>query len=136
MDALKNVAPHAHWLLRIGLASVFAYHGGQKWLDLNAAAEGLGMPVFMVALIATVEVGSVFLILAGGFAKDWMTRVAGLGFAVLMLGAIIRVHLQFGWNSIGALGMEFQFTLLMTSLYFGTVGNQSGSRSQLGGTNA
>ena len=135
MDAFKNLAPHAHWLLRIGLAGVFAYHGGQKWLDLGAAAEGLGMPVFMAALIATVEIGGVVLILAGGVGKDWMTRVAGLGFAVLMFGAIFRVHLQFGWNSIGALGMEFQFTLLMTSLYFLAVGNRSSGQPQPGGTN-
>ncbi len=123
MEALKKIAPHAHWFLRIGLASVFLYHGGGKFLDLSGMAEGMGMPVFMVVLIALVEVGSVLLILAGGVAKDWMTRVAGLGFAVIMVGAIFMVHLQYGWNSVGELGMEFQFTLLMISLYFLAVGN-------------
>jgi len=136
MEVLKKMAPHAHWFLRIGLASVFLYHGGRKWLDLGAAAEGLGMPVLMATLVAIVEVGSVLLILAGGVAKDWMTRVAGLGFAVIMLGAILRVHLQNGWNSIGALGMEFQFTLLMTSLYFVAVGNRMTNGPPIGGTNA
>ncbi len=136
MEVLNKMAPHAHWFLRIGLASVFLYHGGQKWLDLGAAAEGLGLPVLIATLVAVVEVGSVLLILAGGVAKDWMTRVAGLGFAVIMLGAIFRVHLQNGWNSIGAMGMEFQFTLLMTSLYFVTVGNRSSNRPELRGTSA
>ena len=42
-----------------------------------------------------------------------------------MDGTIATVHLQFGWNSVGAMGMEFQFTLLMTSLYFLVVGNGS-----------
>ena len=123
MEALKNVAPHAHWFLRIGLASVFLYHGGGKFLDLNGTAGAMEMSVFMVVLIAIVEVGSILLILAGGVAKDWMTRVAGLGFAVIMVGAIFMVHFQYGWNSVGALGMEFQFTLLMISLYFLAVGN-------------
>lgn len=123
MDALKKLAPHAHWLLRIGLASVFLYHGSGKFSNLSGMAEGMGLPVFIFALVAIGEVGGGLLILLGGVSKDWMTRLAGLAFAVIMIGAIFRVHLEHGWNSIGNLGMEFQFTLLMTSLYFLLVGN-------------
>ena len=93
-------------------------------MDLGATSEMMGMPVALVAIIALVEVGGVLLLLGGGFSKDWMTRVAGLGFAAIMVGAIFMVHLPNGWNSIGAMGMEFQFTLLMTSLYFLVVGNR------------
>lgn len=123
MDSLKKLAPHAHWLLRIGLASVFLYHGAGKFSDLGGMAEMMGLPVFVFGLVAVAEVVGGVLILAGGASKDWMTRVAGLAFAVIMIGAIFTVHVEHGWNSIGNMGMEFQFTLLMTSLYFLIVGN-------------
>ena len=56
--------------------------------------------------------------------QDRLTQtLAGLAFAVIMVAAIFMVHLEHGWNSIGNMGMEFQFTLLMTSLYFLIVGN-------------
>jgi len=123
MDTLKNLAPHAHWLLRLGLASVFLYHGATKFGDLGGMAEMMGMPVAMIGMLAAVEVGGGILILLGAVSKDWMTRLAGLAFAVIMVAAIFMVHLEHGWNSIGNMGMEFQFTLLMTSLYFLIVGN-------------
>ena len=81
------------------------------------------MPVFMIALIGLIEVGGVVLLLAGPFTKDILTRLAGLGFAAMMVGAIVLVHAQHGWNSIGNMGMEFQVTLLLVSLYFVIVGN-------------
>lgn len=123
MDALKNLAPHAHWLLRIGLASVFAYHGIGKLADLSGAAAAMSMPVAMVGILGAVEAGGALFILLGARMKEWMTRLAGLGLAVIMLAAIFMVHLQHGWNSIGNMGMEFQFVLLMISLYFLIVGN-------------
>lgn len=133
MDSLSKLQGHAHWLLRFALASVFLYHGGGKFLDLDAAAQGLGMPVLAAALIAVVEVGSVLLLLAG-VARSWMTRVAGFGFAMLMLGAISTMHYQYGWNSIGALGMEFQVTLMMIGLYFLVAGNGIGGHTGPGAT--
>ncbi len=126
MNALNNLAPHAHWLLRIGLASVFLYHGPGKFADLEGTAAQMSMPVFMVAMLAVAESLGGLLILAGGVMKDWMTRVAGLIFAVVMVGAIFLVHLPNGWDSIGKMGMEFQFTLLMTSLFFLIKGNSAG----------
>lgn len=123
MKALSNLAPNAHWLLRIGLASVFLYHGVGKFGNLSGMAESMQMPVFMIAMLGIIEVGGAILILAGAVAKEWMTRLAGLGFAGIMVGAIVMVHAQHGWNSIGNMGMEFQVTLLLTSLYFIVVGN-------------
>jgi putative oxidoreductase len=123
MNALNKFAPHAHWLLRIGLASVFMYHGVGKFGNLAGMAESMQMPVFMIFMLGVIEVGGAVFILAGAVSKEWMTRVAGLGFAGMMVGAIVLVHAQHGWNSIGNMGMEFQVTLLLTSLYFVIVGN-------------
>jgi putative oxidoreductase len=130
MNPLRPFAPYAHWLLRLALGSVFLYHGITKFPALGGLAEMMGMPVFMVGLLATAEtVGAVF-ILVGGGGWDWMTRVGGLLIAPIMLGAIFMVHLQHGWNSVNmgsgnmGRGMEFQVTLLMIALYFLVVGNR------------
>lgn len=132
MDQLRGISRHAHWLLRVALASVFLYHGLTKFPALGGLAKMMGMPVFMVGLLATVETVGGVLILAGGLGKDWMTRVAGLLLAPVMLGAIFMVHLPHGWNSVNmgtgnmGRGMEFQFTLLMIALYFLVAGNRAG----------
>jgi putative oxidoreductase len=69
------------------------------------------------------------LILIGAFGPDWATRLGGLFFTPVMLGAIFMVHIKNGWNSINmgtgnmGMGMEFQFTLLCISLFFFFRGN-------------
>jgi putative oxidoreductase len=129
MERLNALAPHAHWALRLALASVFLYHGLTKFPVLGGMAEMMGMPVFVVGLLATMETLGGALILIGGAASDWMTRLGGLLIVPIMLGAIFMVHLQHGWNSVNmgsgnmGRGMEFQFTLLMIALYFTLAGN-------------
>ncbi len=129
MERLNAFAPYAHWALRLALASVFLYHGLTKFPVLGGMAEMMGMPVFVVGLLATMEAVGGALILIGGAAGDWMTRLGGLLIVPIMLGAIFMVHLQHGWNSVNmgtgnmGRGMEFQFTLLMIALYFALAGN-------------
>jgi putative oxidoreductase len=123
MNALNKFAPNAHWLLRLALVGPFAYHGFGKLANASGTAEMMAMPVAMVIMLGIIEVGGATILLAGPFAKDWMVRLTGLGFAGIMLGAIMMVHAAHGWNSIGNMGMEFQVTLLLTSLYFLIVGN-------------
>ncbi len=120
---LRQFAPHAHWFLRLALASVFAYHGLTKFPNLEALSGMMGMPVPMIAMLATVETIAAAMILVGGISKDWMTRLAGLIFVMVMLGAIFMVHLKNGWNSLGNMGMEFPVTLLAIGLFFAIRGN-------------
>ena len=118
-----------HWALRLALGSVFVYHGLTKFPVLSGLAEMMGMPVFMVGLLAVMETVGGLLIFFGGFGPDWATRLGGLLIIPIMLGAIFMVHLQHGWNSVNmgsgnmGRGMEFQFTLLMIALYFFVTGN-------------
>ena len=118
-----------HWALRLALGSVFVYHGLTKFPVLSGMADMMGMPVFMVGLLAVIETAGGLLIFFGGFGRDWATRVGGLLIIPIMLGAIFMVHLQHGWNSVNmgsgnmGRGMEFQFTLLMIALYFFVTGN-------------
>lgn len=123
MKFLDGLAPIAHWFLRVALAGVFLYHGLTKFPDLAGTAEFLGMPLFVAGLLAAAETLAGILILLGGFLKDWMTRLAGLIIAVVMIGAIFKVHLANGWSFMNN-GMEFQFTLTMLGLYFLAVGNR------------
>jgi putative oxidoreductase len=129
MNALRALSPYAHWFLRLGLGSVFLYHGLTKFPVLGGMAEMMGMPVFVVGLLATLETVGALFVLAGGVGGDWMTRLGGLFIVPIMLGAIFMVHLQHGWNSVNmgsgnmGRGMEFQVTLLMIALYFLVVGN-------------
>lgn len=119
----------AHWLPRLALAGVFLYHGLLKFPIAAGMAEMMGMPLMMVYLLATMEVVGGLLILWGGFGPDLITRIAGMIFSVVMLGAIFLVHFANGWNSINmgggneGRGMEFQVLILAVSLLFALRGN-------------
>lgn len=131
MTFSNTLARAAHWPLRIALTSVFLYHGLAKFSNLEGLSEMMGMPVALIAVLASVEVVGALLILLGGFGSDLMTRLGGLLLAPVMLGAIFMVHLQYGWNSVNmgsgnmGRGMEFQFTLFMIALYFVMKGNRT-----------
>jgi putative oxidoreductase len=124
---MNGVAKHAHWLLRLALASVFFYHGIGKFPMLPEMAQMMNLPVFIVLLVALAETVGSILIIAGGLWKDWMTRLGALMQIPVMLGAIFMVHWG-QWNFIPSEthpigGIEFQLVLLLIQLYFLIVGN-------------
>jgi putative oxidoreductase len=129
MNAFDRLAPHAHWLLRFSVAAVFLYHGLTKFPALGMLSDMMGMPTFMIGLLASMETAAGILILVGGVGPAWATRTAGGIVIVVMLGAIGMVHWQHGWNSVNmgmgneGRGMEFQVTLLTIALFFLIVGN-------------
>lgn len=96
--------------IRLSLALVFIAHGWQKFMNLEQTTgffDSLGLGVFFVYLVATVE-------LLGGLAMllgVW-TRLAGLLLAIDMVFAIALVKLSQGF--IG--GYEFELVLLLASL--------------------
>jgi putative oxidoreductase len=131
MTALDRLAPHAHWLLRIAILSVFLYHGLDKWGDLEGFAGMMEQPVIMAALIAFLETAGAILVLLGGFLRNWMTRLGALMIVPVMIGAIALVH----WNQWHFMatethpmgGMQFQVTLLLILLYLFIRGNRVGA---------
>lgn len=127
MDALNSISRHAHWALRVALASVFLYHGLTKFPALGGMAEMMGLPVFVLLLVAIAEVGAGLLILAGGFLYDWMTRLGALLVVPVMLGAISMAHWpqwSFAPSETHPMGgMEFQVTLVLIALFFIIRGN-------------
>ncbi len=132
-DALDSLKPHAHWLLRIGLAGVFVYHGIGKVMDLGGFSQMMGLSTPVAALVAFAEVAGGVGIIVGAFTNDLVTRLAALAIAPVMLGAIFMVHWG-RWNfqpaeGFPAGGMEFQVVLLLTALYFFVMGNSGSSQT-------
>ncbi len=132
-DVLDSLKPHAHWLLRIGLASVFIYHGIGKAMDVGAFSQMTGLPTAVAALVTLAELAGGIGIILGAFTNDLITRLAGLAIAPVMLGALFMVHWG-RWNFTPAEGfpmggMEFQVVVLLTALFFLVMGNAGLSRT-------
>ncbi len=129
METLNKFNGWGHWFLRLALAAIFLYHGLGKFPMAGGIAKMMGMPVIAVYLLALMEIGGSLLILWGGAGPDWATRVGGILFSIVMLGAIFMVHAKNGWNSISmdpnkaAMGAEFQTLILAVSLFFVVKGN-------------
>ncbi len=127
MNAITKLSQNAHWFLRAAIASVFIYHGLDKFPKLEGMAAMLDMPVAVLFLVAVAETIGGILLLLGGLSKDWMTRLGALMLIPVMLGAIFMAH----WGQWSFMpsethpmgGMEFQVTLLFISLYLLVKGN-------------
>ncbi|MFU8831143.1 MAG: DoxX family protein [Wenzhouxiangella sp.] len=128
-DPMAGLAPHAHWLLRVALASVFLYHGIDKFTGagIGAFSEMMGMPVFIGFLVALAEVLGGIGIIVGAFMSGLITRLGALAMIPVLLGAIFMVHWG-QWHFMATEthpmgGMQFQVVLLLVALYFLIVGN-------------
>ncbi len=131
-DALDSLKPNAHWLLRIGLASVFIFHGLGKAMNLGGFSDMSGLPTAAAALVTFAELAGGVGIIVGAFTNDLITRLAALAITPVMLGAIFMVHWG-RWSFTLAEGfpmggMEFQAVLLLMALYFLVMGNAGLSR--------
>ncbi len=121
-------ATHAHWFLRVALASVFIYHGVGKLAGIEQFAQMMNLSYLVALLVALAEFGGGVLIIAGGVTRDWVTRLGASFFIPVMVGAIALVHWG-QWSFVGNEaypmgGSEFQVTLLLISLYLLIKGNR------------
>ncbi len=132
-DALDSLKPHAHWLLRIGLAGVFIFHGIGKAMALGGFAQMMGLPTAVAALVTFAELAGGVGIIVGAFTNDLITRLAGLAIAPVMLGAIFMVHWgRWGFEPAEGFpmgGMELQVVVLFTALFFLVMGNAGLTRT-------
>jgi putative oxidoreductase len=125
----ERLRPHAHWALRLALASVFIYHGAQKLGGVEGFAQMMNLSYATALAVALAEFVGGILIVAGGFTRASVTRLGAALFVPVMAGAIALVHWG-QWNFVANEsypmgGSEFQVTLLLISLYFVLKGNRA-----------
>lgn len=101
-------------ILRVALGTVFLVHGGQKLFVFGLAGVtggftqmGVPMPAVTAPLVALVEFGGGLALVLG-----LLTRLAALGIAVDMLGAMFLVHLKNGFF----LPTGYEYALLLCLL--------------------
>ena len=109
-------------VLRVLVGVVFLAHGGQKLFvygfdGVSGSFAQMGIPAAGITgpLVALVEFFGGLALVAG-----LLTRLAGLGLAVTMAGAIAFVHLAAGF--FAPQGIEFPLTLLAASVAFAIAG--------------
>ena len=124
-----GLSAHAHWFLRIALASVFLFHGVGKLVNVSGFAEMMGLPIIATWLVTLAEVGGGLGILVGAFGRDWLTRFSAAVLIPVMLGAIALVHFP-QWSFVASEthpmgGMEFQVVLTLIAAYFVARGNDA-----------
>ena len=133
MKYFNAITPHAHWLLRGVLASVFIYHGALKFSNLDGFAQMLPISFTETVLVALAELVGGVLVLVGGFGahrlSDLATRAGAAMQVPVLLGAIVLVHWG-RWNFVPTQdfpmgGMEFQVTLMLVALYLIVTGNRA-----------
>ncbi len=131
MKTLNAIRPHAHWLLRAALGSVFVYHGALKLSNLEGFAQMLPISYPETVLVALAELVGGVLVLIGGFGRDRLsdlaTRIGAAMQVPVMVGAIMLVHWG-RWNFVPTEGfpmggMQFQVTLALIALYLVITGN-------------
>ena len=132
-NVLDSLKPHAHWLLRIGFAGVFLFHGIGKIMAFGGFSQMMGLPTPVAALVTLAEVAAGVGIIIGAFTNDLITRLAGLAVVPVLLGAIFMVHWG-RWNFTPAEGfpmggMEFQVVLLLMALFCIVMGNAGLNRT-------
>lgn len=112
--ALRRAAPFAPVVIRVVVGVIMAAHGWQKLSDgvggfAEGALAGLGVPAPLVVawLVTIIElVGGIALIVGA------VTRLAAIGNALVLIGAIALVKIDLGLIAEEGAGAELDLAIL------------------------
>jgi putative oxidoreductase len=104
-------------LLRLGLAVIFVYHGSELVFDPGNEYGANWMKESPSPQPAPVQLAVAWGQLLGGIALGlgFLTRLAALGIAIIMVGAIATVHWPKGFSLLHG-GYEYNFALIVMCL--------------------
>jgi len=119
---LAPLRPLAGWFIRLSFASVFLYHGTDKFISGIEGFGGALEPIFggasllIAFLVAVAEILAGIGAIVGGFRNDdfgdAVTRLAGLAAFPVMVGAFVIVRFGGPW-----VDMEKDVLLTGTAVY-------------------
>lgn len=111
------ISRFSDWLPRLALAAIFFVHGLDKFINLESFAAKTQLQPVVAYLVATAETLGAALIILGAMKGDFLTRLAGLFFMVVMLGAIFMVHWP-NWSEL-----QYPVLILAVSCHYFLKGN-------------
>jgi len=138
MEALNNfleklarpLSGTADWLIRLGLGISFFLHGfGKLPLDESGwLASNIGYPTALMVAWGEVLAGLGIILggLLSGIIGNLLTRISGGAIGVIMIGAILIAHSNWGifFGEGRTLFASEQLFLLLLGIYFAIKGNQ------------
>lgn len=131
MNILNRLAPHVHWVPRIALAGIFVPQGYSKFLYPGMIPPPLWQVVGVLEILGAIG------IIWGAFGRDLLTRLGGLVFLIVMIGAGIALYQPMGSSYspgapriwVGPLGgLEFNALTAALAVYFLVKGNGVGEQ--------
>ena len=120
----------ADWLIRLGLGISFFLHGfGKLPLDESGwLASNIGYPTSLMVAWGEVLAGLGIILggLLSGIIGNLLTRISGGAIGVIMIGAILIAHSNWGifFGEGRTLFASEQLFLLLLGIYFAIKGNQ------------
>jgi len=119
-------AADADWFLRLPLVLVLLQYGLDKFPLSADAAAGFGLPLSLWALAAIGELSMAALLVASGVlrnrAGDVLTRLAGAGTALIIMGVLIVAYWAPPLDLL--LFNQFHILLLSAGLYLAFSGQR------------
>ena len=120
----------ADWLIRLGLGISFFLHGyGKLPLDESGwLVSNIGYPTALMVAWGEVLAGLGIILggLLSGIIGNLLTRISGGAIGVIMIGAILIAHSNWGifFGEGRTLFASEQLFLLLLGIYFAIKGNQ------------